>query len=1007
MPIASFLGELNIKEDIGMLHYVKYFTGICHSNLLRRGNYLFIKILIASILLLVLAACSQPEASPTPTEIPRPSSTPSSTVTNTPTPRPTATPTTVPSPTPPSAEAILSEAWQSAGNAGTTIFELDGSSQISFPGFTLDIPMVSRGEAQWPDSFHQVVTMTVTNETTWFEEIRHQGKYFWKYEPLNEYEEISSKSYTSDFSGFLDSGISNPITFFELLQEELQLLQRKGTESYQEETVYRLQGKLAPKALSPIYLAEEPDLLVTILVGVEDHLIREAIIEGEIDGNRTTLFPGEDLSDVKIDINYKANYLDYGEPVTIEVPQAKSVVFVYSIPMGEVTYSPDGAFVAAITADPGVVLWTGDPADLQEPFALAQYRQYSGAVAISPDSKSAATFGDNLLTIWSLADGPTRIKTTVVNDELYELAFSPIGDILAGAGLNGSIYLWETDDYAAEEIHLEGGQDTIYSLRFSGDGQQLASAGEDGSIFVWDMNSMGLPNILVAEGPTIYSLAFHPQEPLLVLADETGAITQYDLTDVSTEPTSIGRHRGAALALDYSSDGRYLVSSDFNGVVRLWEITEFIIRQVDLPGYEINVNGVRFSPDDRFIVATAEDGNLRYWYLDQFLPDLAEGTVVINSSGECQDPLGCVVVPPTEPLWLASALVLSGPNAELGLDSQRGVELALDFQESVLEHPLALQTEDDGCNIAGGQRAAINIVNNPDIIAVVGTSCSGAAVPAAEIVSSAGYVMVSPSNTSPALTDPERSFREGYLRTAHNDELQAVGLAHFVFDELGVRSAATVHDGDPYTEGLATTFGDVFENLGGEIVATERISPNANNVEANLARIAAADPELIYFPVFIPLGSLITNTARDMDGYDDIILVSSDGLQSPSFLDNTVGSSEGLLVTGPDLRFASDFYLNEFLPAYQEKYGEEPTAPFHAHAFDATIMILQAIEETAEIQSDGTLVIGRQALRDALYATSGFPGITGTINCDEFGDCAATRIAVSEVVGNKFVPIWP
>ena len=267
--------------------------------------------------------------------------------------------------------------------------------------------------------------------------------------------------------------------------------------------------------------------------------------------------------------------------------------------------------------------------------------------------------------------------------------------------------------------------------------------------------------------------------------------------------------------------------------------------------------------------------------------------------------------------------------------------------------------------------------------------------------------MVSPSNTSLALTDPDQAWNPGYLRTAHNDKVQGRAMAEFAIQELGVTTAAAVHDGDPYTEGLARVFSDSFEELGGTIVAFEAEAADATNVEPLLTTIAASNPEMIYYPVFIPLGSLLTNTAKNVPGLEGVVLSGADGIQSPSFLENTVGTSEGMYVSGPDLAFSNTFYQEEFLPAYIENFGTEPTAPFHAHAFDATNMVLDAIEAVAEQGSDGTLLIGRQALRDALYATAGMEGITGTITCDEFGDCADPKIAVSQVTNGEFAPIWP
>lgn len=175
-----------------------------------------------------------------------------------------------------------------------------------------------------------------------------------------------------------------------------------------------------------------------------------------------------------------------------------------------------------------------------------------------------------------------------------------------------------------------------------------------------------------------------------------------------------------------------------------------------------------------------------------------------------------------------------------------------------------------------------------------------------------------------------------------------------------------------------------------------------------MTTIAASEPEFVFFPVFIPLGSLIATTGVTTPGLEDVVfLAAADGILSPSFLENAGDAAEGMYASGPDLSFENEFYESEFLPAYMEAYGVEPTAAFHAHAFDAANMVFDAIEAVAQMGEDGTLLIGRQALRDALYATSGYEGITGTLTCDEYGDCADARISVSEVASGEFTRIWP
>jgi putative translation initiation factor aIF-2 beta subunit len=99
-------------------------------------------------------------------------------------------------------------------------------------------------------------------------------------------------------------------------------------------------------------------------------------------------------------------------------------------------------------------------------------------------------------------------------------------------------------------------------------------------------------------------------------------------------------------------------------------------------------------------------------------------------------------------------------------------------------------------------------------------------------------------------------------------------------------------------------------------------------------------------------------------------------------------------------------YTETFVPAYVAAFGEEPINLFHAHAYDAANLILDAIEAVGQETADGTLLVGRQALRDHLYATSGFQGLTGTLTCNETGDCADANIAVQKVEGGDFNQVW-
>jgi branched-chain amino acid transport system substrate-binding protein len=362
-----------------------------------------------------------------------------------------------------------------------------------------------------------------------------------------------------------------------------------------------------------------------------------------------------------------------------------------------------------------------------------------------------------------------------------------------------------------------------------------------------------------------------------------------------------------------------------------------------------------------------------------------------------EDPLGEWVIGPGEPIKIAAHQAISGDVADLGTDQVRAVELAIaDRDGELMGHPIELTVEDDECRAEGGTGGAQRIVADPDMIGVIGTSCSGAAVPALGIYSAQGMVMISGSNTSPSLTsdfqgNPGNAWEEGYYRIAHNDLTQGAAAARFAFDELGARTAVAIHDGDPYTQGLTSAFRTSFEELGGEVVLFTGIDPDGTDFRAVLTEAAATDPDLLFYPIFQPAADFLTSQALEFDELSGgETLMAADGLLSDSFL--VLPDTENIYFSGPATPEGPAY--EEFRSKYEAEYGEPPIQAFHAHAYDATNMLFAAIEAVAVHDANGNTVIGRQALRDALTATSDFPGLTGSLACDEFGDCAAARISI-------------
>jgi len=364
----------------------------------------------------------------------------------------------------------------------------------------------------------------------------------------------------------------------------------------------------------------------------------------------------------------------------------------------------------------------------------------------------------------------------------------------------------------------------------------------------------------------------------------------------------------------------------------------------------------------------------------------------------CPDKLGCVDIGPGEPLKLAVIQALTGQVAALGQEQIRGLELALARRGGkILGHTVELLTEDTNCKPEGGANAALRVVADPKVLAIFGTTCSGDAATAAEVMSKAGLSMISGNNSAPFLTAiggmRAPKWQAGYLRTAPNEESAGPAAARFAFEKLGIRKAATINDGDIYTRGLTEGFRQEFETLGGRIVLDATVNKNDTDMEPVLTSVVNAKAELVFFPLFQPEGNHVLLQARRMPALAKTVLMSDGSLIEGSFIEAVNGAAVGMHFVGPTPPQKSP-ELEKLAAEYQARYNMPAPTIYYISAFDAANILMAAIEKAAVKGAGGGLRIGRQALRDALYATAGYPGLSGQLTCNEFGDCAAQSFNV-------------
>jgi branched-chain amino acid transport system substrate-binding protein len=383
-----------------------------------------------------------------------------------------------------------------------------------------------------------------------------------------------------------------------------------------------------------------------------------------------------------------------------------------------------------------------------------------------------------------------------------------------------------------------------------------------------------------------------------------------------------------------------------------------------------------------------------------------------GGGAQSDDPFGSLSLASGEPIKIGTLLSITGDNRSLGVDSQRGVVLAVDFLDGKLDgkpgqlmgRNIELVHTDETCSKEGGQAGATKLAADPKLLSVIGTSCSSAALGVADtIFSKKGMLLISPSNTGPSLT-AEGQHQPFYLRTAHNDKIQGAVVADFATQKLQAKTAATIHDESPYSDGLAAVFRQVFEKQGGKITNDEAVQSTDRDMKPVLNSIAQNKPDFIYYPAFNPVCALIAKQGRAIPALADTALMGSDGCAAPEYVQVGGKSVYGSWSSSPDVTAQTTrnaFYGQQFLPAYQQQFGERPISVFNAHAYDAMNILFEAIKKVATDEG-GTLTIPRTRLKDEVFKTSNYNGLSGTITCTPTGDCAtAVSIAVYKV------PDWP
>ncbi len=321
---------------------------------------------------------------------------------------------------------------------------------------------------------------------------------------------------------------------------------------------------------------------------------------------------------------------------------------------------------------------------------------------------------------------------------------------------------------------------------------------------------------------------------------------------------------------------------------------------------------------------------------------------------------------------IGAIMSTSGPVSTYGIHTRDAMQMAINeinAKGGILGKQVELIVEDDEKNPEKTMNALIKLVTKDKVVAVLGGLTSDCTLAITREAQQRNVLLFTPTSTNDTVTDAG----DLIFRSCFKDSFQGSVVARFAIETLNAKKAAILYDmNNDYSNGLTRAFQETFEDLGGTVVATESYAGGDKDFNAQITKIKAAEPEVLFIPDYYNTISLVIKQVSNQglnvtmlggDGWDELTGQAGDEAIGSYFSNHY----------SPD---ADDPDVIEFVKKYREKYKVTPNA-LAALGYDGAYILLEAIERAGSTDPN--------KVKEALMETDR-KFVTGHIQFDEHHD---------------------